>query len=109
MDVAKKLRERKADFHLYICGDGESKPGISKRIRDEQLSGHVTLMGVLDFKSELLPFAKSSVDLFVCCHPQGDPSCTYLETMSCGVPIVGYANEAFEGLVRHSRADGLLP
>jgi colanic acid/amylovoran biosynthesis glycosyltransferase len=109
VDVAKKLRERKADFHLYICGDGESKPGISNRIRDEQLSGQVTLMGVLDFKSELLPFAKSSVDLFVCCHPQGDPSCTYLETMSCGVPIVGYANEAFEGLVRHSACGWATP
>jgi glycosyltransferase involved in cell wall biosynthesis len=90
------------DFHLFICGDGESAPGMSERIRREQLNERVTLTGVLDFKTELLPFARSNIDLFVCCHPQGDPSCTYLETMSCGVPIAGYANEAFEGIVRHS-------
>jgi hypothetical protein len=35
----------------------------------------------------------------VCCHRQGDPSCTYLETFACGVPIAGYANEAFLGLL----------
>jgi glycosyltransferase involved in cell wall biosynthesis len=102
VDVAKRLCQRNVDFHLFICGDGESAPGMSERIRREQLNERVTLTGVLDFKTELLPFARSNIDLFVCCHPQGDPSCTYLETMSCGVPIAGYANEAFEGIVRHS-------
>ncbi len=33
-------------------------------------------------------------------HRQGDPSCTYLETLSCGVPIVGYENIAFSGLLQ---------
>jgi glycosyltransferase involved in cell wall biosynthesis len=28
--------------------------------------------------------------------------------MSCGVPIVGYANEAFEGIVAHSKAGWLV-
>jgi glycosyltransferase involved in cell wall biosynthesis len=109
VEVAKRLRERKVDFHLYICGDGELKSRINDRIQNEQLSRHVTLAGVLEFKSELLPFAKSNIDMFVCCHPQGDPSCTYLETMSCGVPIAGYANEAFEGLVRHSGCGWAVP
>jgi glycosyltransferase involved in cell wall biosynthesis len=109
VEVAKKLRERNVDFHLFICGDGESKSRISEQIRHEQLSQHVTLTGVLEFQSELLPFARSNIDLFVCCHPQGDPSCTYLETMSCGVPIAGYANEAFEGLVRHSGCGWAVP
>lgn len=43
-------------------------------------------------------------DLFVCCHVQGDPSCTYLETFACGVPIVGYANEMWSPLCRDSAA-----
>jgi colanic acid/amylovoran biosynthesis glycosyltransferase len=73
------------------------------------LSRHVTLAGVLDFSNELVPFIKSSTDLFICCHPQGDPSCTYLETMSCGVPIAGYANEAFEGLVKQSGCGWMVP
>jgi glycosyltransferase involved in cell wall biosynthesis len=57
-------------------------------------------MGTLDFEKELIPFVKQNADLFICCHRQGDPSCTYLETMACGVPIVGYDNEAMAGLAR---------
>jgi glycosyltransferase involved in cell wall biosynthesis len=52
---------------------------------------------------------RDTVDLFVCCHRQGDPSCTYLETLSAGVPIVGYANEAFEGLVRLGKFGWTVP
>jgi colanic acid/amylovoran biosynthesis glycosyltransferase len=109
IEVAKTLREENVDFHLSICGDGDLKPTIVNQICDAQLQQHVTLAGVLDFKSALLPFVKSAVDLFVCCHPQGDPSCTYLETMSCGVPIAGYANEALEGIVRHSGCGWVVP
>jgi glycosyltransferase involved in cell wall biosynthesis len=109
VEIAMNLRERNVDFHLFICGDGELRPVISDQIRAAQLSRYVTLKGVLDFKSELVPFVKSNIDLFVCCHAQGDPSCTYLETMSCGVPIAGYANEAFEGVVRHSGCGWPVP
>jgi glycosyltransferase involved in cell wall biosynthesis len=63
----------------------------------------------MDFETELVPFVKEWADVFVCPHRQGDPSCTYLETLGCGVPIVGYANEAFAGLVQHSQAGWLVP
>src|SRR6202012_4588470 len=69
----------------------------------------VGMPGMLDFTKELLPFVKEKVDAFVCCHRQGHPSCTYLETMSCGVPIVGYANDAFAGLVDRSNAGWASP
>ena len=109
IEVAVGLRRRNVDFHLTICGDGESKAIMEDRIGREQLNRHVTLAGVLDFRNDLVPFIKSGTDLFICCHPQGDPSCTYLETMSCGVPIAGYANEAFEGLVKQSGCGWTVP
>lgn len=109
IEVAAGLRRRSVDFHLTICGDGESKGIMEDRIEREQLSNYVTLAGVLDFSNDLVPFIKTSTDLFICCHPQGDPSCTYLETMSCGVPIAGYANEAFEGLVKQSGCGWAVP
>jgi glycosyltransferase involved in cell wall biosynthesis len=109
LDVAKELRRLKVEFHLSICGDGESKQAMSRIIEVEQLTGSVSLNGVLDFRRELMTFVKSEIDLFVCCHPQGDPSCTYLETMSGGVPIAGYANEAFAGIVRSSGCGWLAP
>jgi glycosyltransferase involved in cell wall biosynthesis len=109
LEVAKELRRMSVEFHLSICGDGESKQALRQTIEVEQLSQHVSLNGILEFEHELMPFVRSDIDLFICCHPQGDPSCTYLETMSCGVPIAGYANEAFEGIVRSSGVGWTVP
>lgn len=43
-------------------------------------------------------------DIFVCCHVQNDPSCTYLETLGSGLPIVGYDNKMLKGIVDNSKA-----
>jgi glycosyltransferase involved in cell wall biosynthesis len=43
-------------------------------------------------------------DVFVCCHIQNDPSCTYLESFGAGLPIVGYANRMWERLCDTSGA-----
>lgn len=74
-----------------------------------QLEDCVALRGVLNFEEEWIPTLKAKADVFVCCHPQGDPSSTYPEVMSCGVPIVGYANEAFVGIVEQSGSGWLSP
>lgn len=94
IDVAQHLDRLGVAFHMTICGDGELSDSMRARIG----SLPVVMAGVLDFERELQPLLKRSIDLFVCCHRQGDPSCTYLETMSTGVPIVSYDNEAFVGV-----------
>ncbi len=43
-------------------------------------------------------------DVFVCCHVQSDPSCTYLEAFGSGLPIVGYGNRMWRGLKRAANA-----
>ena len=85
-------------FTLDICGAGEIEPQLKRELQRQQLSDCVRMRGVLNFATELLPMIAQSVDLFVCCHRQGDPSCTYLETLACGTPIVSYDNEAFQGI-----------
>ncbi|MCL2648922.1 MAG: glycosyltransferase [Phycisphaerales bacterium] len=105
--VAKELKRRGVKFSLAICGGGELEAGMRKEVAAMGLSREVVFKGVMDFERELLPFVRDEVDVFVCCHRQGDPSCTYLETMSCGVPIAGYDNEAFRGVVAHSAAGWL--
>jgi colanic acid/amylovoran biosynthesis glycosyltransferase len=103
--VADHLRGLLNDqFELSICGDGDYAPQLRQNIIKTGLSELVKMRGNLDFKTELVPFLKSETDLFICCHRQGDPSCTYLETMACGVPIIGYANEAWRQLSDHARA-----
>jgi glycosyltransferase involved in cell wall biosynthesis len=100
IDVAAALREKGVPFRMSICGGGELEQSMRARVADLGLTQCVQLMGTLDFEKELIPFVKQNADLFICCHRQGDPSCTYLETMACGVPIVGYDNEAMAGLAR---------
>jgi glycosyltransferase involved in cell wall biosynthesis len=106
---AKALDELNVNFTLTICGDGELANSMHHTINKLNLDNRVTMTGVLNFQDELLPLVKSKTDLFICCHRQGDPSCTYLETMSCGVPIIAYDNEAFSGLNNISKCGWEVP
>ena len=108
LDVAQELKQLKIPFELSISGRGDLEKIMHQRIAAEGLSSYVKMLGVPDFNTVFFPLVKASIDLFICCHRQGDPSCTYIETMSCGVPIVGYANEAFEGIVGQSKAGWLV-
>jgi glycosyltransferase involved in cell wall biosynthesis len=109
VEVAAELKQRGTAFEFLICGGGELEKEMRDRVRALSLEEEVRFMGNLDFATELMPLLRERVDLFVCCHRQGDPSCTYLETMGCGVPIVGYANAAFRGVVETSGAGWTVP
>jgi glycosyltransferase involved in cell wall biosynthesis len=104
VEVADELRRRRVEFRLSICGAGELEGPMREQIDRRGLARSVQLLGSLPFAEALVPFVREEADLFVCCHKQGDPSCTYLETFACGVPIVGYRNEAFAGLMRLANA-----
>lgn len=108
LDVAQELKLLKIPCELFISGSGDLEESMKQRIAAEGLNDYVKMLGVPDFKTNFFPFVKANIDLFICCHRQGDPSCTYIETMSCGVPIVGYANEAFEGIVAQSKSGWLV-
>lgn len=108
-ELAHALVQLGVSFSLDIFGGGPLGPALEKAIARYGLEDRVRLRGVLEFESQLVPELKAGADLFICCHPQGDPSCTYLETMACGVPIAGYDNEAHAGLVRHARTGWATP
>lgn len=107
--VAEKLRQLGILFQLDIYGDGILRDALFRDIAKRKLEHCVALRGVLDFEKEWIPTLKAGADIFICCHPQGDPSSTYPEVMSCGVAIVGYANEAFAGIVEQSGSGWLSP
>lgn len=99
--VARHLLEMGVDFRFDIYGTGSLQAGMETELaRDPRLGAAVQIHRPIDFSTELVPWLRQSVDLFVCCHVQGDPSCTYAETLGCGVPIVGYDNEAWAGMQR---------
>lgn len=108
-EVAAALCTLGVDFTLDICGGGTLEAEIQRRVGALGLGERVRMRGTLDFKRELMPFVTTSADMFVCCHLQGDPSCTYLETMSCGVPIAGYGNGALRGFVDQAPVGWYVP
>lgn len=106
---ALSLKQMGVAFTLDIYGRGVLERELEHDIQARGLQKEVRLRGVMDFDSEWIPMLKERADLFICCHPQGDPSSTYPEVMSCGVPIAGYANEAFVGVVGHSGGGWVSP
>ncbi len=107
--IAAEIDRLNVPFELTIYGDGALRAELQQQVSALGLTDRVHLPGTLDFHRELLPQLRAECDVFVCPHRQGDPSCTYLETLACGVPIVGYANEAFAGLLRRAEVGWSAP
>ncbi|MFQ5562361.1 MAG: glycosyltransferase [Parvularculaceae bacterium] len=97
-----RLSAEGIDATLDLFGTGPLEDRLRQEIAQRGLGDRMRLHGAVDFDTELVPFMKSSADLFVCCHRQSDPSCTYFETLACGVPIAGYANRAFRGILEQA-------
>lgn len=96
--VARRLTELGVDFTLDIFGTGSLEREIAEGIQTLPNPGRVRLGGVLDFETQLVPFTREKADLFLGCHRQSDPSCTYIEAMGCGVAVASYDNRMWERL-----------
>lgn len=100
--IALGLRSRGVDFEITVFGEGALKDEMQQAITRHGLEREVRLMGSIDFRNELVPFARRNADAFLSCNLQSDPSCTYLESMACGLPVFGYANRMWSALRAHS-------
>jgi glycosyltransferase involved in cell wall biosynthesis len=107
--VASGLRARGLDFHLTIYGAGELETSMRQEVQRLHLQNLVSMPGSVDFDTRLIPEIKAGVDLYLMLHRQSDPSCTYLETLACGIPIVGYANQAFTGILDRAAVGVRVP
>jgi colanic acid/amylovoran biosynthesis glycosyltransferase len=106
LDVIKvgiELERLGLDFQLDLYGTGPLKREMAALVSGSKAAHKITINDSVPYRPELQRITKQA-DLFICCHVQGDPSCTYLETFACGVPIVGYANEMWSPLWEESRA-----
>lgn len=99
LPVAKALKKLGVNFTLDIYGTGSLEDQISSGIVSSGLQDQVRVHSPIDFETELVPISRQKADLFLSCHRQSDPSCTYLEAMGCGLPIVGYKNAMLTPLV----------
>jgi glycosyltransferase involved in cell wall biosynthesis len=98
--VMEALRARGVRATLDIYGTGSLEGAI--RAGMGRFGGDVRLHGPVDFAAALVPATRAGADLFLSCHRQSDPSCTYLEAMGCGAAIAGYANRMWARLAAES-------
>jgi len=101
---SKALRARGTPFTLDIYGTGSLEAEITEAISAAQLGEIVKLHAPVDFETELVPISRRNADMFLSLNRQSDPSCTYLEAMGCGLPVVGYANRMMSKLAKESQA-----
>lgn len=111
IEIAATLDRAGKAFRLDIYGTGSLEADMRAELgnADSALREKVHIHQPVDFDRELVPRLRSEVDLFLCCHRQSDPSCTYLETLGCGVPILGYANRAWRGIVNLADVGWMTP
>jgi colanic acid/amylovoran biosynthesis glycosyltransferase len=104
MPVARRLASRGVAFCLDIFGTGSLRDAIAAEVAQAGEGGRIRLHAPVDFASELVPFTRKEADMFLGCHRQSDPSCTYLEAMGCGVAVASYDNRMWARLNAESAA-----
>ena len=102
--IAQELLKKEAKFELHVFGTGSLESKIRYDIKKFNLENHIFMHGSVDFEKELVPFAKKNGDIYLSCHRQSDPSCTYLENMGCGLAVVGYDNHMWKALCDETKA-----
>lgn len=102
--IVARLRDLGIKVTLDIFGAGRLRDSIRDEISTRGLTECITLHDPVDFSSELVPWQITNADVYLCCHKQSDPSCTYLESMGCGLAIAGYDNKMWADLAPRSGA-----
>jgi colanic acid/amylovoran biosynthesis glycosyltransferase len=104
--VAVECLRRGLDMEMHFYGKGSLR-GEMERIAAQAPPGRIHIHDAVPY-TELVSTSRS-FDLFVCCHIQNDPSCTYLESFGAGLPIVGYGNRMWQRLREASGAGLVAP
>lgn len=108
VEVGRILDEMALPCTLDVYGGGVLAESLRNRVAALGLAQKVRLLGHVPF-DRLLPKLQADYDLYLCCHPQGDPAMAYLEMMSNGLPVVGYANEALAGILARAAVGAAVP
>lgn len=102
--VARRLAEMGVDFTLDVFGSGALEAEVSNGIKTLPDPSRVRMHGAVDFEKQLVSFTRQQADIFLGCHRQSDPSCTYIEAMGCGVAVVSYDNRMWQRLNGEAQA-----
>lgn len=102
LPVMRALQDLGVAATLDIYGTGSLRDEIAQGLG--AFAGTVRLHDPVDFETELVPISRNQADIFLSCHRQSDPSCTYIEAMGCGLPVIGYDNQMWARMAEDSGA-----
>jgi colanic acid/amylovoran biosynthesis glycosyltransferase len=105
--VGVECLRRGLDIEMHFYGQGSLRSEMENIAAQANPHGRIFIHDAVPY-TELVKISRS-FDLFVCCHIQSDPSCTYLESFGAGLPIVGYANRMWRRLSTDSQAGLVSP
>lgn len=105
--VAAKCQEQGLNFELKLFGQGSQKQDMAQAVERHQLGARVQISDAIPYP-DLVKESRRS-DVFICCHIQDDPSCTYLESLGSGLPVVGYRNAMWRSMCKDSNAGLTVP
>jgi glycosyltransferase involved in cell wall biosynthesis len=105
--VAVECLRRGLNIEMHFYGQGRLREEMEKIAAKTNKPERIHIHDAVAY-TKLVEISQS-FDLFVCCHVQNDPSCTYLESFGAGLPIVGYANRMWSRLSEASGAGFTSP
>jgi glycosyltransferase involved in cell wall biosynthesis len=104
--VAATALDRGLDVELHCYGQGRQRDAMVA-LAAARGQGRLHVHDPIPYPE--LVVRSREFDLFVCCHVQSDPSCTYVESLGAGLPIVGYANRMWRQLCVQAQAGRQAP
>lgn len=104
LEVAHRARRAGLPVEMAFLGTGPMRETLQERAE-----GWVQFRGFRDYRTEWLNDVRDTVDLMLLPHLQGDPSCTYFESLGSGAPVLGFANATLSPLVRRHGVGWAVP
>lgn len=86
VEIARILKEKGLNFHLYLAGDGELSETVRQWVREKDLDDNITFAGfVEDTKSFLC-----GIDILLMTSRWEGFGYAIAEAMACSVPVIGF-------------------
>jgi glycosyltransferase involved in cell wall biosynthesis len=99
--------KNKADYSLYIIGQGELAEVVSEQIINLGLEGNVHMVGPI--ANNELPSWYNASDIMVFPSYFESFGIVQIEAMACGIPVVAYSNEGSKNIITNDKLGTLSP
>lgn len=96
------LKEKVADYQLYLIGDGPQRSSLAAEVERRNLSAHVTFVGVVPH-DQLGPWFQAADLTVLPSRSEGIPN-VLLESLACGTPFVASAVGGVPEIAGHAAA-----